>query len=187
MQFSEDPELEGLIGRVCHVYARVELEAGHVVMAAHGNWGVAMSTDYLTFSSNSGVLTDWLKNVGRAYTEVKSDARDLCVGLRSLKARRDVWAHSAAIMDLWLVMREQGWSSMSDSDHPSGKLLNAKTPGHVDAPSKADVDAFSAEASDVGDVATSLAASLARLADPEPRTVRDPTARRPSGRSATTT
>jgi hypothetical protein len=175
VNFSNDPELEALVGRVCLTFARVEQEVGHVVMAAHGDWDVAMSTDYLDFSSSSGLLFKWLKNIGKAYPEVKDDTKSLAENLAALKAQRDEWAHSAQIVDLWLMMAEQGRSSMSDRDVEWGKLLNAKKRGHTDAPSKANVDDFTARASDAGDAASVLATTLAVLIDDVGvREVRDP-------------
>jgi hypothetical protein len=105
VKFSDDPNVEALVGKVCLVFARVEHEGGHVVMAADGNWDLAMSADYLDYSSSSGLLLDWLKEVGRAYPEVKSDLSRLRSGLRELKKQRDEWAHSAAVIDLWLMRR----------------------------------------------------------------------------------
>lgn len=102
--------------------------------SAHGNWDVAMSTDYLDFSSRSGALLDWLKDVGKAHPEVEGDANKLWVELAALKKRRDEWAHSAAIVDLFLVMKEQRRSSMTDRHVEHGRLLNGKRPGHIDAP-----------------------------------------------------
>ena|GEM_PF-4151576 len=183
MKFSSDPELEALIGRVCLVYARVEQEVGHVVSAAHGTWGEAMATDYLEYSSQSPLLLDWLKAVGRTYPEVSTDAEQLRVGLLGLKAQRDRWAHSSDLTDLFLLMKERGLSSMSDSDVEPGRLLNGKTSGHIDPPSKANVDNFVARASEVGDAATALASRVAALADdgirsvPNPRKERPPSAR----------
>lgn len=179
MEFPSNPGLEALIGRVCLVFARVEQEAGHVVTSAHGDWGAAMSTDYLSFSSSSGLLLDWLKAVGVAYPEVEDEAKDLGASLRELKTRRDEWAHSAAIVDLFLMMREQDRSSMSPSDLESKKLLNGRKMGHIDAPSKADVNEFSARASDVGDAASALGARLAQLSDRRIRPVRAPRKSRP--------
>lgn len=134
-------------------------------MAAHGDWGVAMSTDYLEFSSNSGLLFKWLKAVGQAYPEVKDDTKVLAENLGALKARRDEWAHSAQIVDLWLMLAEQGRSSMSDGDVGRGRLLNAKKAGHSDAPSRTEVEEFTVRASDVGDAASALATALAVLVD----------------------
>lgn len=83
MQFGSSPELEARIGRVCVVLACIEQEAGHVVQAADGNWDVAGSTAYLAYSSASGALLDWLKDVGKAYPEVRADVTKICGGLRA--------------------------------------------------------------------------------------------------------
>jgi hypothetical protein len=165
VQFSDDPTLEALIGKVCLVFARVEQEAGHAVMAAHGNWGVAMSTDYLDYSANSGRLLDWLKSIAKAYPEARSDASALVCDLRALKNQRDQWAHSAAVIDLWLMMREKGLTSMTDRDVDRGRLLNGKQAGHINAPTQTDVEAYIAWASDVGDAAMALARKLDGLAE----------------------
>lgn len=179
MKFSNDPELEALVGRVCLIFARVEQEVGHVVMAARGDWGAVMSADYLNFSSNSGLLFKWLRNIGETYTEVAADTKLLAENLGGLKALRDEWAHSSHIVDLWLMMSEQGRTSMTNRSIERGKLLNAKKAGHTDAPSRAMVDDFTARASDVGDAATALATALAMLIDdggvrevPDPRITR---------------
>lgn len=181
MRFSDDPELEALVGKVCLVFARVEQEGGHVVMAADGNWDLAMSTDYLDYSSNSRLLLDWLKEVGRAYPEVNDDLSKLGTDLRALKRQRDEWAHSAAVIDSWLMMKEKGLKSMSDREVDFGKLLNGKQAGHVDAPTPADVDAFVKRASDVGDAASSIARRLAELADACVRPLRNPRERKSRG------
>lgn len=174
MKFSDDPKLEVLIGKVCLVFARVEQEGGHVVMAADGDWDLVMSANYLDYSSNSGLLLDWLKEVGRAYPEVKEDLTMLRTDLRELKNQRDEWAHSAAVIDLWLMMKEKGLNSMTDRDIEHGKLLNGRQAGHISAPTEGDVQAFVMRASDVGDAATSLARRLAELADDGVRPVKDP-------------
>lgn len=171
MQFSDDPKLEALIGKVCLVFARVEQEAGHAVMAAHGNWGVAMSTDYLDYSANSGRLLDWLKSVAKAYPEASSDVEAVVSDLRGLKNQRDQWAHSAAVIDLWLMMREKGLTSMTDRDVGRGRLLNGKQASHINAPTQTDLEAYIARASDVGDAAMALARKLDGLAESGTRPV----------------
>lgn len=171
MQFSDDPKLEALIGKVCLVFARVEQEAGHVVMAADGNWGVAMSADYLEYSANSGRLIEWLKAIAKAYPEVSSEVQALVSDLRDLKNQRDQWAHSAAVIDLWLMMSEKGLTSMTDRDVERGKLLNGKLAGHINAPTSTDVEAFIARASTVGDAAAAIAQTAAALAQDGIRSV----------------
>lgn len=176
MEFGSNLKLEAQIGRVCLVFARVEQEAGHVVQAAHGNWGLAGSRDYLEYSSASGPLLGWLRDVGKAYPEVQGDVTKLCQELRALKRSRDQWAHSAAVVDTFLLMKERGTKSM---DFPApdmlGKLLNSKKAGHSDLPTDSDVDAFYATASDVGEAAQLLAVRIARLVDDSGvRTVREP-------------
>jgi hypothetical protein len=173
MESSRDRELEALIGRVCLIFARVEHEAGHVVASANGGWG-QMSTEYLSMSSNSRLLLDWLKNVGEAYPEVKDDVDRLSTNLRALKALRDEWAHSAAVVDLFLMMREQDLSSTTSGYIDLGKLLNAKKAGHVKAPTAADVEEFTARASELGDDASALGIELAKLADHGVRSVKTP-------------
>lgn len=164
MQFGSDRDLEARIGRVCIVYSRVEHEVGHVVQAAVGNWDLAATSDYLDASSAWGELRDWLKDVGKAHPELQPDVVRLRDGLRDLKSYRDKLAHSAAIVDGFLLMREQGKTSMSFPDPAiRGKLLNARTGKHFDPPTDADVDAFCARASDVGDAAQALALAIARL------------------------
>jgi len=174
VKFSDDPKLEALIGKVCLVFARVEQEVGHVVMAADGNWDLAMTTDYLDYSSNSRLLLDWLTEVGRAYPEVNDDLRRLRTDLGRLKDQRDEWAHSAAVIDLWMMMKEKGLTSMTDRDVEHGKLLNGRQAGHINAPTNAEVDAFVERASDVGDAATGIARRLAELASEGVRSVKDP-------------
>lgn len=177
MQFGSSPELEARIGRVCLVFARVEQEAGHVVQAADGNWDLAGSTAYLKHSSVSGALLDRLKDVGKAYPEVQADVTKLCDGLRALKRDRDEWAHSAAIVDLFLLMHERGVTSQSFPAAGSlGKLLNSKKAKHSDPPTDSDVDAFCARASEVGDAAQALDLAVAQLvAGQGVRTMRKPT------------
>lgn len=176
MEFGSNPKLEAQIGRVCLVFARVEQEAGHVVQAADGKWDLAGSRDYLDYSSASGPLFDRLQDVGKAYPEVQGHVTKLCQELRTLKKNRDEWAHSAAVIDAFLLMDEQGMASM---DFPApdmlGKLLNSKKAGHSDLPTDSDVDAFSATASGVGDAAQALAVRIARLVDDSGvRTVHEP-------------
>jgi hypothetical protein len=176
MQFGSSPKLEARIGRVCLVFARVEQEAGHVVQAAHGNWDVAGSRDYLDYSSASGALLDWLKDVGKAYPEVQVDVAKLCQGLRALKSDRDEWAHSAAVVDPFLLMKETGVTSLTfPGADILGKLLNSKKARHSDLPAESDVDTFCARASDVGDAAQAIAIAIAQLvAEQGMRTVRNP-------------
>lgn len=176
MKFSDDARLEALVGKVCLVFARVEQESGHVVMAAEGNWDMAMSTDYLDYSSNSGLLLDWLKEVGRAYPEVNEDIGLLRTGLKELKKQRDAWAHSAAVIDLWLMMKEKGLTTMSDGDVEHGRLLNGRSGGHIDAPNEVAVDRFIQRASDIGDTATDISRRVAELVDYGVRPLRDPKA-----------
>jgi len=166
--------LEALIGKVCLVFAHVEQAAGYAVMAAHGNWGVAMSAEYLHYSANSGRLLDWPKSMAKAYPEVSSDVQDLTSDLRDLKNQRDEWAHSSAVIDPWLMMKEKVLTSISDRDIEHGKLLSGKRAGHINAPTNAEVDAFVERASDVGDAAMDLARRLAELADRGVRLVGDP-------------
>jgi hypothetical protein len=164
MQFGSSLELEARIGRVCLVFARVEQEAGHVVQAADGNWDLAGSTAYLEYSSVSGALLDWLKDVSKAYPEVRADVAKLRDGLRALKRDRDEWAHSAAIVDPFLLMRESQVTSLRFAAGGSnGKLLNSKKAKHSDPPTDSDVDAFCARAAEVGDAAQAVALALARL------------------------
>ena len=177
MKFPSDPDLEGLVGRVCLIFARVEQEAGHAVAAAHGHWGEAVSTDYLDYSASSGRLLDWLKVVAKAYPEVNDKAKTLTDSLRALKKERDAWAHSAAIIDMFLMMKEQGKTKFTDSDIERGKLLNAKSQGHINAPTQADVDGFERRASEVGDLASALGNELAQIYDSQPREVRVPPGR----------
>lgn len=176
MEFGSNPKLEAQIGRACLIFARVEQEAGHVVQAADGNWDLAGSRDYLGYSSASGPLLDWLKDVGKAYPEVQGDVTKLCQELRTLKRNRDEWAHSAAVVDAFLLMNEQGTTSMNfPAQDRLGKLLNSKQAGHSDLPTDSDVDVFSATASDVGEAAQALAVRIARLVDDSGvRTVREP-------------
>lgn len=176
MEFGSDPKLEAQIGRVCLIFARVEQEAGHVVQAADGNWGLAGCRDYLAYSGTSGKLLDWLKDVGKAYPEVQGNVAKLCQDLRTLKRDRDEWAHSAAVIDAFLLMKEQGTKSMNfPTQSTLAKLLNSKKAGHTDPPTAADVEAFSARASDVGDFAQALAVKIARLIeDSGLRRVREP-------------
>lgn len=166
MEFGSNPKLEAQIGRVCLVFARVEQAAGHVVQAADRNWDLAGSRDYLDYSSASGPLFDRLKGVGVTYPEVQGDVANLCQMLRTLKESRDEWAHSAAVIDAFLLMNEQGVTSM-DFPAPdlSGKLLNSKKARHSDFPTDSDMDSFLATASGVGDVAQALAVRIARLVD----------------------
>lgn len=177
MQFGSNPDLEARIGRVCLVFARVEQEAGHVVQAADGNWELAGSTAYLEYSSMSGALLDRLKDVGKAYPEVHADATNLCEGLRALKRDRDEWAHSAAVVDLFLLMRETGMTSLSAPPTGGlGALLNSRKAKHSDPPTDLEVEAFCSKASEVGDAARALSLSLAQLVDEKgARTVGDPT------------
>jgi len=142
--------------------------------SANGNWGLAMTTDYLDYSSSSGLLLDWLKEVGRAYPEVNDDLRRLRTDLRKLKGQRGGWAHSAAVIDLWLMMKEKGLTSMTDREVEHGKLLNGRQAGHINAPTNAEVDAFVERASDVSDAATDIARRLDELADEGVRSVKDP-------------
>lgn len=174
MQFSDDPKLGALVDKVCLVFARVEQEAGHAVMAAHGTWGIAMSTDYMDYSANSGRLLDWLKSVAKSYPEASSDVPTLVADLRGLKNQRDQWAPSAAVIDLWLMMKERGLTSMTDRDVEHGKLLSGKQAGHINAPTQTDVEAYTARASDVGDAATALAHKVAALAQDGIRLVEVP-------------
>lgn len=174
MEFARDAELEALIGRVCLVFARVEQAAGHVVASADGEWDAAMNDHYLALSSDSGLLLDWLKAVGNAYPEVKEDLSGLRSDLRALKARRDEWAHSADVVDLYLLMKEQGLTTMSARELRPGQLLNGKARGHIDAPTEADLGEFISRASDVGDAASSLALELAKIADHGVRPVKAP-------------
>lgn len=175
MEFGSNPRLEARIGRVCLVFARVEQEAGRVVQAADGNWDLAGSGDYLDYSSASGALLDWLKDVGKAYPEVQDNVLELCQELRDLRSSRNEWAHSAAVVDAFLLMKEQGATSMSfPAPGMLGKLLNSKKAAHSDLPTDSDVDAFCARASDVGDVAQAIALRIAQLvADTGIRTVRN--------------
>jgi len=177
MKFGSNLKLEAQIGRVCLVFARVEQEAGHVVQAADGNWGLAGSRDYLDYSAASGPLLDWLKDVGKAYPEVQGDVTRLSQELRALKRNRDQWAHSAAVIDAFLLMNEQGTTSMSfPAPDMLGKLLNSKMAGHSDLPTDSDMAAYYATASDVGEAAQALAVTIARLVDDSGvRTVRKPT------------
>lgn len=179
MQFNSSPELEARIGRVCLVFACVEQEAGHVVQAADGNWDLAGSKAYLEYSSVSRALLGWLKDVGKAYPEVRADVTKICEGLRALKRDRDEWAHSAAVVDLGLLMCETGVTSLTfpaDDSLVKPKLLNSKKKEHSDPPTDSDVDAFCARASEVGDAARALAMAVARLVEEKGvRTVREPT------------
>lgn len=177
MQFGSSPELAARIGRVCLVFARVEQEAGHVVQAADGDWDLAGSTAYLQYSSVSGALLDWLKDVGKAYPEVQVDVTKLRDGLRALKRDRDEWAHSAAIVDLFLLMHERQATSLGSPAAGSlGGLLNSKKAKHSDPPTESDVDRFCARASEVGDAAQALALAVAQLvAEKGVRTLRKPT------------
>lgn len=176
MQFGSSPELEARIGRVCLVFARVEQEAGYVVQAADGNWGLAGSTAYLEYSSVSGALLDRLKDIGKAYPEVQGEVTELRDGLRALKHDRDEWAHSAAIVDPFLMMRERQVASMRlPAAGTLEQLLNSKTAKHLDPPTGSDVDAFCARASEVGDAAQALARVVAQLVEEKgERTVRKP-------------
>ncbi|MFT4215627.1 MAG: hypothetical protein QM619_00345 [Micropruina sp.] len=134
-----------------------------------------MSTDYLDYSANSGRLLGWLKSIAKAYPEVSSEVQALVSDLRGLKNQRDQWAHSAAVIDLWLMMMsERGLTSMTDRDVERGKLLNGRRPGHINAPTRFDVDAFVQRASEVGDVASGVAQKLAELADTGARPVEEP-------------
>ncbi len=164
MQFANNPTLEALVGRVCLVFAQVEQEAGHLVASTQGDWSEVMSTGYLEFSADSGLLLDWLKNVGSAYPEIKDGVTALRTNLRELKTKRDTWAHSAAIIDLFLLMKERGVTSMSDNEVGPGQLLNSRQPGHIPPPNQADVDRFCVRASEVGDAASALAVRVAMLA-----------------------
>ena len=122
----------------------------------------------------SGALLDWLKDVGKTYPEVQADVTKLCDGLRALKRDRDEWAHSAAIVDLFLLMHERGETSLSFPAAGSlGKLLNSKKARHSDPPTDSDVDDFCARASEVGDAAQALVFAVAQLvAEEGVRTVR---------------
>lgn len=176
MQFASSPELEARIGRVCLVFARIEQEVGHVIQAAEGKWDTAGSTDYLEHSAVSGALLGLLDDVGKAYPEAQDDVAKLGDGLRTLKRKRDEWAHSAAIVDLFLMMRERQMTSFrGPAAGNAEKLLNSRQARHSDPPSGSDVDAFCAKASEVGDAAQAVALSIAQLvAEEGPRTVRKP-------------
>lgn len=171
MQFANNPPLEALVGRVCLVFAQVEHEAGRVVASSQGDWSEGMSTGYLEFSADSGLLLDWLKNVGFAYPEVKDGVVALRTDLRELKTKRDTWAHSAAIIDLFLLMKERGVTSMSDNEVGPGQLLSSRKAGHIPPPNQADVDRFCVRASEVGDAASALAVRVAMLSQETVRPV----------------
>jgi hypothetical protein len=158
--------LEARIGQVCLIFARVEQEAGHVVQAADGDWDLAGSTAYLEYSSVSGALLDSLKEVAKDYPETSDAVASVCDGLRALKRVRDELAHSAAIVDLFLWMRERGLTSLDSPGEGSvPMLLNAKRGGHAETPTDSDVDAFRARASDVGDAAQALGLAVAQAVD----------------------
>ena len=124
----------------------------------------------------SGALLDWLKEVGKAYPEVQADVTKLGDVLRALKCDRDEWAHSAAIVDPFLLMHERQATSLRFPAAGSlGKLLNSKKAKHSDPPTDSDIDAFCARASDFGDAAQALALAVAQLvAEKGVRTVRKP-------------
>lgn len=174
MQFASNQALEALVGRVCLVFAQVEHAAGHVVASAHGDWSDATGTGYLEYSGQSGKLVRWLKNVEQAYPEAGQGITALCRDLQSLKAKRDAWAHSAPITDLFLLMKERAVESTSDHEGGPERLLNSRRLSHITPPSVADVDAFCIQASDAGDQASRLAVKIARLAELEVRDVPPP-------------
>jgi hypothetical protein len=80
----------------------------------------------LDYSSYSGLLLGWLKGVRRAYSEVRTTSAGCSLILRALKKPRDEWAHSAAVIDAWLTMKEQGVTTVPVRDPEHGQLRKGR-------------------------------------------------------------
>lgn len=168
--------LEGRIGRVCLTYAQTEQEAGLVVQAAHGNWDVNGSEDYLCYSAQSGRLIDWLKSVARAYPEHRASITTIIDNLRALKATRDTWAHSSDTVDLFLHLLQTRTTTIDHPrDSPTHSLLNSRKRSHTRQPDDIDVENYARGAAELIADARRTSVALARhIEDHGLRTISEP-------------
>lgn len=162
--FADDPELERRVGRACLVFAQTEQFAGVVVSASKGHWG-CMDFCHLEHSAVSNELVRLLVEVGKEFPAVRSDVDALRDRLHSLKSRRDKWAHSSNVVDLFLMLKEQGDDILSEREAEFETILNSKKRQHIDAPSPASLEEFEADAASAVLNARELAIRVARLLD----------------------
>lgn len=146
------------------VFAQTEQYAGVVVSASKGHWD-CLDFCHLEYSSSSTELEKALARVGEEFPVVQPEVAELLVALRSLKSRRNAWAHSANVVDLFLTLREQGGDVLSEKDAERETILNSKKRQHIDAPSPASLEEFEADAASAVLNARELAIRVARLLD----------------------
>jgi len=160
--FGDNAELERRVGRACLVFAQTDQFAGVVVSASKGHWG-CMDFCYLEHSASSAALDRRLVKVGKEFPEVQPDVDVLRLALRSLKSRRDSWAHSSNVVDLFLMLQEQGPDVLSERDAEFETILNSRKCHHIDAPSAVSLARFESEAELAVEKAKKMAVRVARL------------------------